>query len=148
MDYNNLVSDFIKRTKTNLEFIELHKDDSHLYEFTQLINSLLGIVVLPRERSFKRIPPIPFEKLIQNDWKLPTILTNNYGINNLRALIRVFRNSVAHFNIRFLSNNLDEIDGIIIYNKRGKRILFEAVFTLQDLREFINKLSETILNIR
>ena len=145
MNYDNLVVDFVRRTKSNLEYVELHKNDS-LFEFTQLINSLLGIVVLPRERSLKSIPNITFAKLMQDDWQLPTIRLNTYGINDLRNLIRVFRNSIAHFNLRILSNNNNEIDGLIIYNKRKNKFVFEAVFTIQELREFVNKFIQLIAN--
>jgi hypothetical protein len=145
MNYDNLVVDFIKRTKSNLEYVELNKNDN-LFEFTQLINSLLGIVVLPRERSLKSIPNTDFETLLRNGWRLPTIYLNTYGINDLRNLIRNFRNSIAHFNLRILSNANNQIDRLEIYNKRKNRVVFEAVFTLEELRAFVDKLTKIILN--
>ena len=145
MNYDNLVVDFVRRTKANLAYIELHRADN-LFEFTQLINSLLGIVVLPRERSLKSIPNKDFTSLINDGWRLPTIHLNTDGIKDLRNLIRVFRNSVAHFNLKIISNTNNQIDGLEFYNKRKNRIVFEAVFTLEDLKNFVDKITKLLLN--
>jgi hypothetical protein len=146
MDYDNLVVDFVKRTKTNLEFVELHKDE-HLFEFTQLINSLLGIIVLQREKKLSSIPQLRFDKLLERGWQLPLIHINQIGVNDLRNLIRVFRNAVAHFNLKFISNSENQINGLIIYNKNRKnKINFEAEFKLPALKDFINRLFKLILD--
>ena len=102
---------------------------------TQLVNSLLGIVVLPRERSFRNIPNITFTAMRQEGWQLPTIELNIKKINDLRQLIRVFRNAVAHFNLTILSDENNQIDRLKFYNKRKNKIVFEAIFTLRELRE-------------
>ena len=64
MDYDktNLVLDFARRTKKNLEFIEhsLTRDrlnsENDVYEVTQLINSLLGLLVFPQQKFYDAIP--------------------------------------------------------------------------------------------
>ncbi len=146
MNYKNLITDFVRRTIANLEFIELHKNNN-VFEFTQLVNSLLGIVVLPKAKDLRSIPRLSFTELINAGWKLPLVYFNPTGINDLRNLIRVFRNSIAHFNIRIISNYNDEINGLIIYNKNRKnKIDFKAKFTLTELRNFINSFSKLVLN--
>lgn len=50
--YHDVLKDSAKRTQKNLEFIEKTKRDSpfiEVFEVTQLINSLLGLLVFPKE---------------------------------------------------------------------------------------------------
>ena len=47
----HLLKSFASRTMKNLEFIEKNYSDEGLYEITQLINSLLGLIVLPYEAN-------------------------------------------------------------------------------------------------
>lgn len=49
MEYSVLVKDFAKRTRHNLEIIRAHKEQSQeVYDVTQLVNSFLGLIVLPK----------------------------------------------------------------------------------------------------
>lgn len=57
MDYKNVIEDFADRTRTNLALVERYAaNGGEAYEVTQLINSLLGLLVSPRERLPRRIP--------------------------------------------------------------------------------------------
>ena len=48
------VGDFAKRTLANLNIIEQEiRENKDAYEVTQLINSLLGLIVFPFERQIK-----------------------------------------------------------------------------------------------
>ena len=52
-DYQNLVNDYIKRTQANLEVVETiakSGSESQVYEITQLMNSLFGLLIVPYER--------------------------------------------------------------------------------------------------
>ncbi len=146
MNYDELFIDYVKRTKSNLEFIESHQSDG-VYEFTQLMNSLLGFVVLPREKNFNDIPKYSFDELRQLGWELPLIRKNKFKIKELRSLIRIFRNSIAHFNLKFLNNEQNEINGIVFYNRNKKNIItFEAEFRINELRSFTNRLIEVFIS--
>jgi hypothetical protein len=137
MDYKNIVIDFVKRTKSNLDFIE---QQNNTFGVTQLINSLLGIIVLPKEKNIKIIPNLSFDELLDDGWELPQITINQYKINKLRDLIRVLRNSVAHFNLEIRANENEEIIGIRFYNKnKRKKITFSAEYSLANLKKFIEK---------
>lgn len=78
MEYQEeFVIDFVRRTRKNLEFIEDRVEadpGAELFEVTQLVNSLLGIIVLPREYYIKSIPEIP-----------PTLLLFDVIENNLHV---------------------------------------------------------------
>ena len=53
IDYRQFITNFCNRTDKNLKIIENeHKNDpeSEAYEFTQLINSLFGLIIVPYER--------------------------------------------------------------------------------------------------
>lgn len=84
MQYNNLVKDFVSRTQSNLDFIQnleemeiadagsrdFTKDEfetPQVFEVTQLINSLLGLVVLPHETVIDLIPDQQLDTLF-GDW--------------------------------------------------------------------------------
>jgi len=61
MEYEKLVQDFAYRTRKNLDallYLKRTKPDNNIevYEVTQLINSMLGLLVFPKERYFDKIP--------------------------------------------------------------------------------------------
>jgi len=109
-----LEDEFISRTEKNLRAIEkLSQKGESVYEVTQLINSLLGLVVYPKER-LKKIPEITWETMIEQEWPLPT--GENAQVSGLKQLIRYMRNAVAHFDIEFIADN-NEIVGIRFKNE-------------------------------
>lgn len=60
MEYSDVVKDFAERTLVNLRQIEsLSESGYEAYEVTQLINSLLGLLIFPKERFHESIPEIP-----------------------------------------------------------------------------------------
>lgn len=109
-----LEDEFISRTEKNLRAIEkLSREGESVYEVTQLINSLLGLLVYPNER-LKKIPEITWETMIKQEWPLPT--GENAQVSGLKQLIRYMRNAVAHFDIEFIADN-NEIVGIRFKNE-------------------------------
>ncbi|NMC57860.1 MAG: hypothetical protein GYA51_00475 [Candidatus Methanofastidiosa archaeon] len=68
MEYENLVVDFITRTKMNLEFIENQAlKNNKVFEVTQLINSMLGLLVFPCETYINLIPQKSISVLERRD---------------------------------------------------------------------------------
>ena len=64
MMYEEVVRDFARRTKANLLAIErLSASGEEVYEVTQLVNSMLGLLVLPQQEFVDRIPETPLEQL-------------------------------------------------------------------------------------
>jgi len=70
-----------------------------VYEVTQLINSLLGLLVLPRERVYQRVPAVSLRSLESKGWPHIDFEINQRRCRNLKDLLEVLRNAVAHFNI-------------------------------------------------
>lgn len=103
-EINKFDQDFIKRTKQNLED---YKGD---YEFTQLINSCLGLIILPFEKSRRNNNSEIWNDSIDNvrseiDFDLQIFDPKEYDskkkINkpcekNFKTFIKKLRNCIAH----------------------------------------------------
>lgn len=64
MMYEEVIRDFALRTRKNLEAIEtLQRLDAGVFKVTQLINSMLGLLVFPQQEYVESIPRIPLEEL-------------------------------------------------------------------------------------
>jgi len=150
VNYEELVGDFAQRTKRNLELIEQYPSEDAqggAFEVTQLVNSMLGLLVFPQQRWFDRIPLTPVPELVSGGWPSITIDGSVPG-NNLRGLARYLRNGIAHFNLQFLSDTTGRITGLRIWNVRvGGRRDWTAQLSVADLRfvamRFVDMLSGT-----
>lgn len=164
MNYQSLVYDFVVRTKANLAAIEdiarresyaptdsasVHREKS-VYEVTQLINSLLGLIFLPQQNYFDEIPSTSSSDLEKDGWFRP--LMNGElpeDLKNLNDLMRYVRNSVAHFNIKFFADSAGQINGLKIWNvNRAKKVNWTAQLSLTDLRLLLEKFTDLILDVQ
>ena len=114
------------------------------YEITQLINSCLGLLVLPQQRFMESIPKTPIIELEQDGWAIPKVTGQFPQVKNLRELINYLRNSIAHFNIIFFSDYEKEIKSIKICNKRGGKKTLEATLWLIELKSILFKFTELL----
>lgn len=149
MNYHDLVKDFARRTQKNLEFIERYKDDpgSEVYEVTQLINSLLGLIVFPEQRFYNYIPEIPLAELEREGWRCPRVRGNYPQVANLRELARYMRNAIAHSNLQFLDDrHSGSISGIILWNENRRVKDWEVELTIPELKDLTEKFINLILN--
>ena len=145
-NYKNLEIDFIKRT---LGLIEQYESMIDLYDFgeqynhTLLINCLLGLAILPKE---KIISYAPKEKLsVLKCLNEAGIIKSTFHpiIKDTRDLITELRDSVAHFNINFVSTTEEFlIDRIQFINDRDKVVVadFESDELLPFIKWFADKL--------
>jgi len=147
MEYKNLVTDFIERTQQNLKVIEEinKKDLLPVYEVTQLINSLLGLLVFPCESYYDQIPEIPLAQLVQKGWIIPRVSGKFQQVENLRELMRYLRNSIAHTNIRFLSDG-HELTGITLWNCRNREKNWQVNKTLPELKSLTSQFVDLLLS--
>lgn len=137
-----VVRDFARRTLTNLEFIEDHyynvyrkgKGNTEVYEVTQMINSLLGLLVFPQQEFWDFIKPVPLT-LSELSWlKIDQCGPGTCG--NLKQLIRYVRNSISHFNVYFVKDK-DYIKRMEMWNvDRKGETNWRAEIDVFDLREF------------
>ena len=145
----DLGDEFIARTQKNLIAIECLMDIScKVYEVTQLLNSMLGLLIFPKERFFEKIKNKSWDTMVEEGWPLPS--GDNAHVSDLEELIRHMRNAVAHFNIE-LVNDGNEIIGIRFRSfsqpdshREGQ--YWTGMYDVASLREFVNKLSEHLQN--
>jgi len=131
-----LEDEFIARTKKNLIAIECLKDKGcEVYEVTQLLNSMLGLLVFPKEKLYKKIQPKNWDMMVKEGWPLPS--GDNAKVSDLEELIRKMRNAVAHINIE-LVNDGNEIIGIRFssYHRKGQN--WTGVYDIASLRKFVD----------
>ncbi|HII94309.1 MAG TPA: hypothetical protein HA367_00995 [Candidatus Methanofastidiosum sp.] len=142
MNYNNLLFDYVTRTQKNLEFIEkaIEEDpEKEVFEVTQLINSLLGLIVFPFEKFKYRIPRKPLSELENEGWVLPHVEGHFPQAPDLYELMHYLRNAVAHFNIVFTTDEHETINGIRVSNIYRGNKRWEASFSIIGLRDNVNR---------
>jgi len=155
MEYKDVIRDFALRTKRNLEFIEkevsIDSTKPEVYEVTQLVNSLLGLIVFPREEYMSRLPETPLAELVDQGWAVPRVVGDYPQVNTLRELIDYIRHAISHFNIEFITNAEREITGIVLWNRKyrgGKpgKIIWKAEMNIEELRKLAFKFIDLIID--
>lgn len=151
MRYEDLVRDFATRTRKNLYALrELQRTnpDVRVYEVTQLINSLLGLLVFPQQRYIDRIEALPLEELVSRGWPIPQVIGEYPQVEDLNQLVRYLRNSIAHCNLEIVSDGYGEIRGLKVWNTRAGRVTWKAQLSTDDIEKigerFIEMLTEEI----
>ena len=153
-----------RRTKKNLEYIYLRKaEGKDVEEFTQLLNSMLSMVISLREDYYKG-SHIPWQTLqqmglLQGKTRLETITgkkatqtsPNLQQVNSFSQLITKLRNAFAHNCFEIISDKeTKQITGIIVWNipsgqdnKLPNRV-WEADIVEADLKELAYLIVEYI----
>lgn len=149
MEYDNLVKDFAYRTRKNLDALrELHETEpDRVYEVTQLINSMLGLLIFPQQQYIDAIPEISLDELKQQGWPIPRVMGVYPQVSNLKQLVRYLRNAIAHFNLKFRGNGAGQIAGLCVWNEdpRTNTITWMAELTVEDLEKITDKFTEQLL---
>jgi HEPN pEK499 p136 len=69
MNYESVIRDFAERTRKNLRTInDLKAKGVEVYEVTQLVNSMLGLLVFPRENFIDQVPQTSLSELEADGW--------------------------------------------------------------------------------
>lgn len=139
-NYKNIEHDFIDRTMKLISQYDsiLHKYPfEEQYNYTLLLNCLLGIIVLPKERIYTHIPNPRITSEIKKNMGLSESEINpNY--NKLRELIHALRNSIAHSSFEIVSQTDDFlVDNIIFNNSKEDGGTQIANFNSKELLPFI-----------
>lgn len=133
--------DFVTRTLT------IVKEYEGEYDASILLNCLLGLLIVPKEKWFDRIPLDPIEKL--SDWGINPKSIHSFGIDRqgnpfkptLRQLVKSLRNSVAHFRIEPLANE-GKCSGFSFSDQSG----FEATVSLHELNSLVHRLASHLVD--
>lgn len=124
-NYDESYLSFARRTKRNLEFIQQSSGDSTLkiYEVTQLVNSLLGLLLFPRSYTWGSFRSYRLNRLDPQQW--PNLTNQSTSLDklpipHLERVLREMRNAVAHNDIRFIADRNNEIERIVFRNINSK----------------------------
>lgn len=151
MMYEDVIRDFAERTRSNLRTIErLQGEGGEVYEATQLVNSMLGLLVFPREEFIRRVPRTPLDQLKEEGWPVPRVTPGFDQVSDLRELIRYLRNAIAHFNIEFIRDGRNEIRMLRVWNfdpRRGRKT-WEAELGLAELRGIADRFTGVVIGDR
>ena len=106
-DFRSHATGFATRTRTNLlslERLQASSANHEVHVVTQLVNSLLGVVVFPWERRVTdNFDGTELSVLATEGW--PAWKMSGKKIKTLGKFVQCLRHSVAHGNIRFSSNS-------------------------------------------
>jgi len=150
MNYEKLVRDFAARTRINLDYVnkaarrKRKRPGPIVFETTQLINSMLGLLILPEVAYFDLIPKHLLPELENQGWPHINTVFGSLREDNLQQLMRYLRNGFAHGNIRFLADPTSyEITGLRVWNETSKGIKnWEAEFDIHQLQELVFRFLE------
>lgn len=148
-NYKDLEFEFIERT---LMLISQYEHDCNKYKFeeqynyTLLINCLLGLIVMPKERTLSLLPKHRLTKEFRSECGLKeTVISNN--INELSDLIIKLRHAVAHFNISVESYDDKFLVDEIVFKDKGKDGDIEIIrFKSEELLPFIRYYASWVLS--
>jgi hypothetical protein len=151
MMYEDLVADFARRTEANLRAIRRlasEGDASSAFEVTQLVNSMLGLLVFPQQRYVGRIPKTPIADLASSGWPIPAVVGNYPQVRDLRQLVRMLRNAIAHCNLKFEAGGGNEIEALIVWNTepRTGMVTWKARLAVADLDAITSKFAALLLD--
>jgi len=147
LNYDEIVSDFVQRTRQNLRAAQrLHSSgQGQFYEVTHLINSLLGLVVVPHERMLNKLPATTLADFQTEGLELTILPARRSGPADLKELVHGMRNAVAHFKLEAAGDGGPEIESLTLWNTTPDGTLLWGVrFTPSELRGFVEHLAETL----
>jgi hypothetical protein len=152
MIYESLIHDFARRTLANLNALTLMRAQNpevEFFEVTNLINSMLGLLIFPQQAFVNEIPPTPLAELETQGWPIPRVTGRFAQVQNLNQLVRYLRNAVAHCNVKFKAGDRGEIIGLIVWNNDTRRPgapkTWQAELTLDEVEKITRHFVALIL---
>jgi len=146
-EYKQQEYDFVSRTKEIInQYNSFPIPINEKYETTLLINCMVGLLIVPQQYWFKKLPT---EIISKEKWGFDktNIKDNNKGYSIKEIAVHI-RNCLAHYRYVIFSNEKKEISHIIIedYIDNAKtNKTFEATISIDSLRTFADKLSSEFL---
>ena len=139
-NYKHFEKDFVERTLqliAQYESIYHRFDSDNQLNHTLLINCLLGLIVIPKEKAISFLPNSRIVSELKEQMGI-VHSTFNPDIKDLKHLIFELRNSIAHSYIYFISKD-DKflIDKIVFKNEYEENDYEIASFVPSELLSFI-----------
>lgn len=141
MEYSNINKEFVSRT------LKILQDYNGKFEVTLLVNCCVGLLVLPREEHEHLIPntEIPATGKLWGISRVALSFGPQAPDYCLKEIVRRLRNGVCHFNVKTVPDGSGDISKIAICDSnRNKTSTFQAIFTVDELRQFTTSLANCI----
>ncbi len=169
--------EFAKRTLANLRFIDEEINKRHrlgiddrdihdVFEVTQLINSFIGMIILPKETFYRKLGRFrrfltPKAKLLLDDLsnnprKYTSTYTYEHDGEQIReqltpkSLSRHFRNAIAHNNLEILPQDYTgegKVTGFVFKDHNDYGEEFRLELTIDEIRILLEAECELILSL-
>lgn len=145
--YADVTQDFVARTRQNLDLIRRQRARGEdAFEVTQLINSLLGLLVFPQQAFFSSIPDKPLTQLEGEGWPVPPVIGDFPDVDTLGDLVRYLRNAIAHFNIEFRPDRQGHVHAVQLWNcDRNGKETWRTELSLLELEALADKFCALLL---
>lgn len=170
MEIKNYNKEFTERTKKLLDEYYDKIEQEKGYEFTFLMNCLLGLIVIAKEKANSEFGKFLKKKLtdkeieenvphsifgvdfkkskkdLSNTQKISFDIKNIREEINLEKFLNSLRNAIAHQNVDTIAENRIW-KKVVFYNVNGEIRNFEVVFTQEELRKFALFLADKYLEL-
>jgi hypothetical protein len=169
----NIIKFLAGRTKNNLKILKTLQDaeyddvlksihekdpsiDAKIYEVTQLINSMLGLFVFPKEEYLDKILQSKssilsgtIQDLAKDGWPIPRVVDNYPQAKDPAQLIGYMRNAFSHFNLELTTDQPSDgkpsiIKGLIIWNTPPNSTVpnWKAEVTIEEIEIIVEKFAD------
>ena len=146
---DEFIKDFALRTKENYRMVQKGP-----YEVTQLINSAVGLLIIPQQKQYDKIVDSIVEEELLQDLQ-NCVIKNTYPQNlDLGQIARHLRNSIAHARFEFIAEKLPQkwkpiqIHNVVFKDVDERRHYeFEISLTVELLEKFFFAFSDAVANL-
>lgn len=145
--YTQQEFDFVQRTKKILEqydSIDFSKNESEKYEITLLLNCFVGLLTLPKEHWYDKLPKTEID---EEGWGMsPDFIEDIEGNSkSIQQVARHLRNSIAHYRFTLIEDENGEIGSIKFEDCKGHKSTLKAKIPVENIKLFLEKLSDWFL---
>ena len=145
-DESDFSKEFFKRTIYNLELYSKNSTTSEefKYEVTQLINSLLGLIVFVKEDKLD-IRYINLKDIVEIDpivWKYCDRKGGRLEEKNFSNFLKHLRNAIAHKRLVIKSNEKEIYSVVFVDEYKNNK--FKVELNIDQIYNLVDKLSESV----
>jgi hypothetical protein len=153
-DENRFVS-FVQRTRANLDLLDNWRSREEFKPFfetfrevTNLVNSLLGLVVVPEQKILQeildRVQPVTLKRSGIPEWNVHFRVEGDGEPTDFFDFVYSLRNAISHYDLDFKGD--PDIEEVVFeirpYNK--KKLGWDVIFAPSELLVFVKRLADEL----
>lgn len=150
--YTNQDLDFVIRTKKIIEqYLKYNLENEEKFEITLFINCCVGLLVVPQQRLFDRLPTTLTN---QNEWGISPddikVILKKKELSEEKSICNIarhLRNSIAHYRFKAYPDENNVIKGIHFEDKLidNSTVSFNLKVSIIDLKKFVERISDLFI---